>query len=63
MNEIDAGMAVEFRAAPDAVRRQAQVLAAPIAELAARLKRHAPRSVVHLRARKLGPCGDLRPST
>jgi glucosamine--fructose-6-phosphate aminotransferase (isomerizing) len=46
MNEIDAGMAVEFRAAPEAVRRQAQALAAPMAELAARLKRHPPRVVV-----------------
>jgi glutamine---fructose-6-phosphate transaminase (isomerizing) len=46
MNEIDAGMAVEFRAAPEAVRRQAQVFAAPMAELAARLKRNPPRLVV-----------------
>src|SRR5215216_8055492 len=46
MNEIDAGMAAEFRAAPDAVRRQAEALAAPMAELAGRLRRNAPRVVV-----------------
>ena len=46
MNEIDAGMAAEFRAAPDAVRRQAEALAAPMAELAGRLRRNAPRLVV-----------------
>jgi glutamine---fructose-6-phosphate transaminase (isomerizing) len=46
MNQIDAGMAIEFRAAPEAVRRQAQVIAAPMAELAALLKRNAPRLVV-----------------
>src|SRR3982751_3147886 len=46
MNEIDAGMAAEFRAAPDAVRRQAAALAAPMAELAGRLRRRSARLVV-----------------
>ncbi len=46
MNEIDASMADEFRTAPEAVRRQAQALAAPLAELAGRLQRNAPHLVV-----------------
>lgn len=39
-------MATEFREAPDVVRRQAQALAAPVAELVARLKRRPPNVVV-----------------
>src|SRR5918994_2929953 len=39
-------MAAEFRQAPDVVRRQAKALAAPVAELAARLKRRPPDVVV-----------------
>jgi glucosamine--fructose-6-phosphate aminotransferase (isomerizing) len=35
-------MALEFRQAPDAVRRQAENLRAPIAELLARLERKPP---------------------
>src|SRR5919204_3898670 len=46
MNTIDAGMAVELREAPDAVRRQGQDLTGPIAELVARVRRKAPRIVV-----------------
>jgi len=42
MREIDAGMAVEFRAPPDAVRRQAHVPAVPMADLAPRLAGDAP---------------------
>jgi glutamine---fructose-6-phosphate transaminase (isomerizing) len=39
-------MAGELREAPDAVLRQAQLLAAPLAALAARLRQHPPRVVV-----------------
>ena len=39
-------MAAEFRQAPDVVRLQAKALAAPVAELAARLKRRPPDVVV-----------------
>lgn len=39
-------MATEFREAPEVVRRQAQALAAPVAELAALLKRRPPDVVV-----------------
>jgi glucosamine--fructose-6-phosphate aminotransferase (isomerizing) len=39
-------MATEFRQAPDVVRRQAQALAGPVAELALRLKRRPPDVVV-----------------
>ncbi len=46
MLEHDSRMAMEFREAPDVVRRQAQALAAPIAELTARLKRSPPQVVV-----------------
>ena len=46
MNERGRQMAAEFREAPEVVRRQAQALAAPVAELAARLKRRPPDVVV-----------------
>jgi len=46
MSERGRRMATEFREAPEVVRRQAQQLAAPIAELAARLKRRPPNVVV-----------------
>ena len=46
MNERGRQMATEFREAPEVVRRQAQALAAPVAELAARLKRRPPDVVV-----------------
>lgn len=46
MTALGHQMATEFREAPDVVRRQAQALAAPIAELAARLKRRPPQVVV-----------------
>src|SRR5262245_15483090 len=39
-------MAMEFREAPDVVRRQADTLAKPVAELAARLKRKPPTVIV-----------------
>jgi glutamine---fructose-6-phosphate transaminase (isomerizing) len=39
-------MTDESREAPDAVQRQAQLLAGPLAELAARLRQHPPRVVV-----------------
>jgi glucosamine--fructose-6-phosphate aminotransferase (isomerizing) len=42
MRQGDGQMALEFRQAPDAVRRQAENLRAPIAELLARLKRKPP---------------------
>ncbi len=42
MRQIDGKMAVEFRQATDAVRRQAESLRAPIADLAARLRRKPP---------------------
>ena len=46
MDERDRQMATEFREAPVVVRRQAEALAAPLAELAARLKRRPPDVVV-----------------
>jgi glutamine---fructose-6-phosphate transaminase (isomerizing) len=46
MDERDRQMAREFREAPVVVRRQAEALAAPLAELAARLKRLPPDVVV-----------------
>jgi glucosamine--fructose-6-phosphate aminotransferase (isomerizing) len=46
MEERDRQMATEFREAPVVVRRQAEALAAPLAELAARLKRRLPDVVV-----------------
>jgi len=78
MSEFDIRMAVELREAPDIVRRQAQVLAAPIAALVARLKRRPPIVVLtcargssahaatfgkHLIERHLGiPCGAAAPN-
>jgi len=46
MNESEAGMAAEIRAAPETVRCQAALLADPVAELAARLKGSTPRVIV-----------------
>jgi glutamine---fructose-6-phosphate transaminase (isomerizing) len=46
MSERGRRMATEFREAPDVVRRQAKALAAPVAELATRLKRRPPDVVV-----------------
>jgi glucosamine--fructose-6-phosphate aminotransferase (isomerizing) len=46
MNDTDLGMAAEFRTAPEAVRRQAALMGAPVADLVGRLKRRAPRLVV-----------------
>jgi glutamine---fructose-6-phosphate transaminase (isomerizing) len=46
MSEIDVRMALEIREAPEAVRRQRDSLAEPVAELAARLKRRPPQVVV-----------------
>jgi glucosamine--fructose-6-phosphate aminotransferase (isomerizing) len=78
MSERSQLMAKEFRQAPDVVRRQAQALAAPVAELAARLKRRPPAVVVtcargssahaatfgkHLFERHLGiPCAPAAPN-
>jgi glucosamine--fructose-6-phosphate aminotransferase (isomerizing) len=78
MSERSQLMATEFRQAPDVVRRQAQALAAPVAELAARLKRRPPDVVVtcargssahaatfgkHLFERHLGiPCAPAAPN-
>src|SRR5215471_3752597 len=45
-NQSEASMADEIGAAPEAVRRQAALLAVPIAELVAQLGRSAPRLVV-----------------
>jgi glucosamine--fructose-6-phosphate aminotransferase (isomerizing) len=44
--QLSGGMVAEFREAPQAVRQQAQVLAAPIAALVDRLARRSPRFVV-----------------
>ena len=46
MNDRGRHMAIEFREAPAVVQRQAQALAAPIAELAALLKKRPPGVVV-----------------
>ncbi len=46
MTPFGPGMAAELREAPQAVERQAQSLAAPLTELAERLKRKPPRVVV-----------------
>jgi glutamine---fructose-6-phosphate transaminase (isomerizing) len=46
MNERGQQMATEFREAPEVVRRQAQALAAPVAQLAARLKQRPPDVIV-----------------
>jgi glucosamine--fructose-6-phosphate aminotransferase (isomerizing) len=46
MVQIDPGMAVELREAPDVVQRQAHALAKPIAELLDRLARQPPAVVV-----------------
>ncbi|MEA2983983.1 MAG: hypothetical protein QOD94_237 [Alphaproteobacteria bacterium] len=46
MAERDRQMATEFREAPEVVLRQGEALAAPLAELAARLKRRPPDVVV-----------------
>jgi glutamine---fructose-6-phosphate transaminase (isomerizing) len=46
MSEVEARMAEEIREAPEAVRRQQNGLAQPLAELAARLKRRPPQVVV-----------------
>lgn len=78
MTDVDARMATELREAPEAVARQADGLSAPLAELAARLRRTPPRHVVtcargssahaatfgkHLIERTLGlPVGAAAPS-
>jgi len=78
MSEVSQRMATEFRDAPEAVRRQAEKLSDPIAELMTRLKRHPPNVVVtcargssahaatfgkHLIERHLGiPCADAAPN-
>ena len=46
MSEVEARMADEIREAPEAVRRQQDELAQPLAELVARLKRRPPQVVV-----------------
>ena len=46
MTDIDVRMADEFRQAPEAVDRQAQTLARPLADLIARLSRRPPQVVV-----------------
>jgi glutamine---fructose-6-phosphate transaminase (isomerizing) len=46
MSDINVGMAVELREAPDAVQRQAHCLAAPIRELVGRLERKPPQFVL-----------------
>src|SRR5256885_12471378 len=46
MTDIDIRMADEFRQAPEAVARQAQMLARPLAELIARLRHRPPQVVV-----------------
>jgi len=46
MNTIEGGMAVEFREAPEAVRRQAETLPGPLRELVERLRRKPPQVVV-----------------
>src|SRR5260370_9618187 len=46
MTDLDTRMADEFRQAPQAVERQAQSLARPLAELVARLQRRPPQVVV-----------------
>src|SRR5260370_30312201 len=46
MTDLDTRMADEFRQAPQAVERQAQSLAQPLAELVARLQRRPPQVVV-----------------
>src|SRR5262245_59456328 len=78
MAEADVRMALEFREAPEIVRRQADALQAPIAELATRLARKPPAVVVtcargssahaatfakHLIERHLGiPCAAAAPN-
>ena len=46
MTDEDARTALELREAPEVVKRQGQALAQPLAELAARLKRHPPQVAV-----------------
>jgi glutamine---fructose-6-phosphate transaminase (isomerizing) len=46
MNTSEAGMAAEFREAPEAVSRQAEELARPVGELVERLRRRPPQVVV-----------------
>src|SRR5262245_17553216 len=46
MNTVEAGMAIEFREAPEAVRRQGQSLHGPLPELVERLRRRPPQVVV-----------------
>src|SRR5438132_8698063 len=46
MTDLDVRMAEEFRQAPQAVDRQAQILTRPLAELVARLQRRPPQVVV-----------------
>ncbi len=46
MKQPDAKMALEFRQAPEAVRRQAHSLRPSLAKLAAHLQRHPPQLVV-----------------
>ncbi len=78
MNEIDQRAIIDIREAPDAVRRQAQVIAAPAANLLARLRRRRPDFVMtcargssahaatfakHLIERHLGlPCAEAAPN-
>jgi len=78
MSDARRRMAAEFREAPEAVRRQGQILAGPLADLAARLQQKPPSVVVtcargssahaatfgkHLIERYLGiPCADGAPN-
>ncbi len=78
MSELSRRMAAEFREAPEAVRRQAQDLPAPVSRLVARIKQKPPAVVVicargssahaatfgkHLIERHLGiPCADAAPN-
>ena len=78
MNEIDQRAIVDIRETPDAVRRQAQIIAKPAAELLARLRRgkpdlvmtcargssaHAATFAKHLIERHLGlPCAEAAPN-
>ena len=58
--DLGARMAAELREAPEAVARQAAILAAPVAELAAAPAAAPAAGRGHLRARQLGPRCDLR---
>ncbi len=46
MRDLEVRMALEIREAPEAVKRQIQALAQPVAELAHRLRRHPPQLAV-----------------